>query len=688
MKFGQYELRELIAVGGMAEVYKGRVVGAEGFEKWVAIKRILPDLGEDERFVKMLLTEARIHSALSHRNIVQIHDLGISEDGEYFIVLEYVEGYDLRMITDQLSEQGEIIPEALSLHIASELAQALHFAHELRGADGQPLGIVHRDVSPSNVLISLAGEVKLSDFGLAKRRHDRSVVGSLKGNLAYMSPEQARQSRLDRRTDVFSLGAVLFEMLTGKRLREITDEIKGWNQVASGEVPSVRAVRPDLPESFERLLATALAPEPERRYADAASFGVAIRATLAGMNTPVGANDLQLLLSTLSPPRRPRELVAERSKVIRLGPEAQALGEAIAAPVTPAPVVVPVLAPVFAPGMTPAVRRPPGGVTGAPPAKAGERAGEGGATPPPSTPLPPVQPWRATPHGPVPLTRADRLTPPGPLPAMQRGSQPARLHSAASAAAVPVVAAAWGAGSAAAAPALPFEARPSTAEHLPTIAPPSALPSPAFASRARRETARVLVRGGSTWRPFVIIVCAALLLMAGAVHLAVVPLEVLVVWPKPATLTITSEPEGAAVKLDGVVVAGLTPTQATVRRDRFDHVMQLSAPGHRATRQIVRYDGAVRLAVAVRLEKDLPATFEALPSKGGAAPLEATPPRSPSDKPAAPSASTSPSEAGPRAPTPRRRAAAKASKGGKGAAGKTGKAVAGKNAARPAAKRK
>src|SRR3954454_4927642 len=179
MKFGQYELRELIAVGGMAEVYKRRVGGAEGFEKLVAIKRILPDLAEDERFVKMLLTEARIHSALSHRNIVQIHDLGISSDEEYFIVLEYVEGYDLRVVQEQLAAEDEILPEALSLHIAAEVAQGLHFAHEMRGAYGQPLVIVHRDVSPSNVLISMAGEVKLSDFGLAKRRHDRSFIGSL-----------------------------------------------------------------------------------------------------------------------------------------------------------------------------------------------------------------------------------------------------------------------------------------------------------------------------------------------------------------------------------------------------------------------------------------------------------------------------------------------------------------------------
>ncbi|HVZ71280.1 MAG TPA: serine/threonine-protein kinase, partial [Polyangia bacterium] len=375
MKFGQYELRELIAVGGMAEVYKGRVVGAEGFEKDVAIKRILPDLAEDERFVKMLLTEARIHSALSHRNIVQIHDLGISGDGEYFIVLEYVEGYDLRVITDQLAAEGEIIPEALSLHIAGELAQGLHYAHELRGPDGQPLGLVHRDVTPSNVLISKAGEVKLSDFGLAKRRHDRSVVGSLKGNLAYMAPEQARQADLDRRTDVFSLGAVLFEMLTGKRLREITDEVEGVSFVASGQVPSVRAARPDLPESFERLLATALAPEPALRYADAAAFGAAIRETLAEMNTPVGASDLQALLATVNPPRRPRSLVSEVSKVIRLGPEARALGEAIASVSTPRPATPP--------GLTPISTAARGGVTGLP--------GEGNElppTPPPSAPLP------------------------------------------------------------------------------------------------------------------------------------------------------------------------------------------------------------------------------------------------------------------------------------------------------------
>ncbi|MEO8212453.1 MAG: serine/threonine-protein kinase, partial [Myxococcales bacterium] len=324
MKFGQYELLERVAVGGMAEVYRGRVAGAEGFEKWVAIKRILPEFARDERFISMMLTEARIHSALSHRNIVQIHDLGISEDGEYFIVLEYVEGHDLRAIMEAASELGVQIPDSLALHIADELAQALHFAHELTDPAGQPLGIIHRDVSPSNVLISNSGEVKLSDFGIAKRRHDHSFVGSLKGNLVYMSPEQARRVPLDRRTDVFSLGAVLFEMLTGHKVRDITDDVSGFRDVASGVVRSARSLRPDLPQAYEDLLARALASNPRDRFQDAAAFGAAIRELRRGHEAPVGPTDMKELIEVLNPPRRARSPV-ERSKVIRLGPEFKAL---------------------------------------------------------------------------------------------------------------------------------------------------------------------------------------------------------------------------------------------------------------------------------------------------------------------------------------------------------------------------
>ena len=185
---------------------------------------------------------------------------------------------------------------------------------------------MHRDVTPSNVLISIAGEVKLSDFGLAKRRHDRSVVGSLKGNLAYMSPEQAMQSPLDRRTDVFSLGAVLFELLTGKRLREITDEVAGWNQVASGDVPSVRVAASRSARAVRAAARSRAGRRSGQRFPDAATFGAAIREALARDERRRSAPATCGACSGSSTrPARPRSLMMERSKVIRLGPEAQAL---------------------------------------------------------------------------------------------------------------------------------------------------------------------------------------------------------------------------------------------------------------------------------------------------------------------------------------------------------------------------
>lgn len=564
MKFGQYELLELIAVGGMAEVFKGRAVAAEGFEKLVAIKRILPDLAEDDRFVKMLLTEARIHSALSHRNIVQIHDLGISEDGQYFIVLEYVEGFDLRIITEQLAAAGEILPEALSLHIASEVAQGLHFAHELRGPDGQPLGLIHRDVTPSNILVSLAGEVKLSDFGLAKRRHDRSVVGSLKGNLSYMSPEQAKQAPLDRRTDVFSLGAVLFELLTGRRLREITDELAGWSHVASGAVPSARALRPDLPPAVGALLDRALAADPDVRFPDAATFGAAIREALAGLNAPVGATDLAALLRALDPPRRPRTLTTERSKVIRLGPEARALREAIEAPATPAPVPLPVRP------------RHSGPSAGGAPAAALATLPDPAATPPPATPQPPRL----------------RAQTPQPPPARD----PMRRSGAHTVRQTPVAPRAALSGPPATIPAAPprFSAHPGAGA---VFAPP----------RQPRETARVQpLRSRGRRRMTVLLFFAMLGAAAVAVHRYVVPLDVLATWLTPARLAISTEPPGAHLRLDGALLTAVSPTVVQVRRDLIDHVLEVTRDGFRPARVTLRYDKTVRLSANLVLEAEPP----------------------------------------------------------------------------------
>ena len=646
MKFGQYELLELIATGGMAEVYRGRVVGAEGFEKFVAIKRIIPDLSEDDRFVKMLLTEARIHAGLSHRNIVQIHDLGISESGEYFIVLEYVDGYDLRMIMEQLEAEGEIIPEALSLHIASELAQGLHFAHEQRGSNGRSLGLVHRDVSPSNVLISKAGEVKLSDFGLAKRMHDRSVVGSLKGNLSYMSPEQARQATLDRRTDIFSLGVVLFEMLTGKRLREITNEVKAWNDVAAGMIPSPRSVRPDLPDSFERLLARALAPEPAARFPTAAAFGAEIRALLSQMHTPVGASDLQALVSIVNPPRKPRSLM-ERSKVIRLGPEGQALDEAAKRdPVGPAKTTVPPARGIVlsAPARPERPATPPRGqVIRKPPPPPRQVAptltlppGLAPTMAPSSAPAPPVIPPRisylgtqatltgvptpeqmqarnraATPVG-YPLPPAPRLaspppsveninTPPGPVavPPPRRSpsgppAPPPQLRQS---------------GQRPSAAMMSAEAM-AVAATLPALARPEPGGRP---SRTHSEVSdRPGVRAPALWPPVLLGFLALLSLAAVAVHFVVMPLDVLASWWTPAELVVISDPPGATILLDGTRLSEPTPAKIPIARDRYDHVLELARPGYRRIHQVVRFDRARSLAFEIPLQKESGAIIEPL----------------------------------------------------------------------------
>jgi len=328
MRFGQYELFDRFAVGDMAELYMGRALGEEGFEKPVAIKRILPHLAADERFVRMLLTEARIHASLSHKNIVQIHDLGMSPEGEHFIVLEYVDGRDLGELLAVLRKSSSTddlprrLDDAVALYIMGELCEGVHFAHELRGPDGQPTGLIHRDISPDNVLLSYAGEVKLSDFGVAKRRTDDSVVSSLKGNLAYMSPEQARGAALDRRSDIYSLGAVLFELLTGYQLRDPTNQAETWRQVASGLVFSPQQHRPDLPPPLARLIAESLAPDPRDRFPDARAFADACRAALDLVPRPASgeATELKLLLRTLVPAgslSKPRPA----SKVIRLAPD-------------------------------------------------------------------------------------------------------------------------------------------------------------------------------------------------------------------------------------------------------------------------------------------------------------------------------------------------------------------------------
>jgi serine/threonine protein kinase len=339
-RLGHYELFDRFAVGAMAELYLGRARGEEGFEKMVVIKRLLPRLADDKRFVQMLQTEARIHASLSHKNIVQIHDLGVSAEGEYFIVLEYVDGRDLGTLLDTDAGPtrpglGKRLDDAVGLYIMGEVGEGVHFAHELRGTDGNPLGLVHRDISPSNILLSYAGEVKLSDFGVAKRNNDLSVVTSLKGELGYISPEQARGAPTDRRSDIFSLGAVAFEIFTGSPLRTLSGSPDDYLKAASGIVNSPQRFRPDIPPAIERVLAGALAPDPRDRFTDARKFVDACREALATIPRPKNgeAGELKNLLAALLPPGAKSQSKLP-SKVISLMPS---LWEDVTVPDSPMP---------------------------------------------------------------------------------------------------------------------------------------------------------------------------------------------------------------------------------------------------------------------------------------------------------------------------------------------------------------
>ena len=341
-RLGHYELFDRFAVGAMAELFLGRARGEEGFEKMVVIKRVLPRLVDDVRFMQMLQIEARIHASLSHKNIVQIHDLGLSAEGEYFIVLEYVDGRDLGALLDtnakpSRSGPGKRIDDAVGLYIMAELAEGVHFAHELRGSDGNPLGLVHRDISPSNILLSYAGEVKLSDFGVAKRNNDHSMVTSLKGELGYISPEQARGAPTDRRSDIFSLGAVAFEIFTGSPLRSLSGSPDDYLKAASGIVNSPQRFRPDIPPAIEHVLSGALSPDPRDRFADARKFVDACREALSTIPRPKNgeAGELKNLLAALLPPGAKSQSKLP-SKVISLMPS---LWEDVTVPDMPMPPV-------------------------------------------------------------------------------------------------------------------------------------------------------------------------------------------------------------------------------------------------------------------------------------------------------------------------------------------------------------
>jgi serine/threonine protein kinase len=272
-----YELGERIAVGGMAEIFRGKATAGGGFEKPVAIKRILPHLSQDKRFVSLLITEAKTLSQLRHRNVVQIYDVGLGDDGQYFLVMEFVDGMDLGRLYESLEERSRRLPLDVALYITGEVCEALEHAHQARGEDGEPIGLVHRDVSPSNVLLSRSGEVKLTDFGIAKRTEEATGHGGVRGKFAYISPEQAHNSRVDARSDVYSVAILLFELVTGHRLFSDLPDFDALRAVREGRLPRPRDIDPSIDAELERILLTGLAPRPEDRFPSAGTLGAQLR---------------------------------------------------------------------------------------------------------------------------------------------------------------------------------------------------------------------------------------------------------------------------------------------------------------------------------------------------------------------------------------------------------------------------
>jgi serine/threonine protein kinase len=271
--YGPYRLLERVAMGGMAEVFKAKRTGVEGFEKVLAVKRILPHLSDNKEFVDMFIDEAKMVAGLAHPNIVQIFDLGKIEKS-YYIAMEYVHGRDLRSILRRAREGDVRIPLDLSALVVSKVCSALEFAHRKKDERGRAMMIVHRDISPQNILISFEGDVKLTDFGIAKAATKASITdaGALRGKLLYMSPEQAWGKPMDRRSDVFSLGVVFYEMVTDHRPFLGSSEMSILEMVRECRVAKPSTLNPAVPDRLESVIMMALARDPDDRYQDAAEM--------------------------------------------------------------------------------------------------------------------------------------------------------------------------------------------------------------------------------------------------------------------------------------------------------------------------------------------------------------------------------------------------------------------------------
>lgn len=329
--YGRYQLVKKLATGGMAQIFLALQEGVEGFRKTVVLKRILPHLAENDDFITMFLDEARIAARLNHPNIAQIFDLGAHEDS-YFIAMEYVHGEDVRRVWKQAERMGREIPVPLVCRLVIEACSGLDYAHKKADGSGRPLDIVHRDVSPQNIIVSFEGYVKIVDFGIAKAADQATITrsGVLKGKYSYMSPEQAAGQHIDCRSDVFAIGVVLYELLTGVRLFKRTNDLQTLNAVMECAVEPPSKVNPRCPTDLDPIVLKALAKDVGARYPEARALAADLERWLLGNQHVASTAELGAFMQELYAERLAQEAEEGRLQVLELD------GSRVNEPATPA----------------------------------------------------------------------------------------------------------------------------------------------------------------------------------------------------------------------------------------------------------------------------------------------------------------------------------------------------------------
>jgi serine/threonine-protein kinase len=295
----RYTITERIDHGGMAEVFRGVAESMEGFKRAVAIKRILPNLTKNAKFVGMFLDEARLSLLLQHANIVQVFDISKTPDNAYFLVMEFVDGCNLKALIERQKQKGKRLEVAHAIYLMIECCKALNYAHFLEHPEtNEPLGIVHRDISPPNVLLSKNGEIKIVDFGLAKANSQiqETDQGVVKGKFSYLSPEAANGQPVDHRADVFAVGIILWELFTGRRLFYGETDYQTVELVRQAKIPSIAALNAEIEPELESIIRKALARDPNERYQSASDFSEALSAFLFSRRMKVTARDIAALV--------------------------------------------------------------------------------------------------------------------------------------------------------------------------------------------------------------------------------------------------------------------------------------------------------------------------------------------------------------------------------------------------------